>query len=283
MDVDVFNIPYDSGHRAFRTGQGPGYLLGPLVERLEEQGHVVTSAALEASTFPTTEVATMFELYRELALRVGTSVGGGRFPLVLSGNCNCIVGTLGGLGDAPVAHLFFDGHGDFNTPETTTTGFLDGMGLAMATGRCWNALTSSIPGFRPLPEALAALVGARDIDELEQRAIETSDVTWVSSSSVRELGVSSAMTATLERMRSRAEQIYLHFDMDVLDPEVAPANRLSPPDGLSLEELIAIVQLAKQRFTVAAASFASIEPACDDGGKTLRASLDVVDALLAQS
>ena len=71
-----------------------------------------------------------------------------RFPVVLAGNCNSYVGTLAGLETDRAGVSWFDAHGDFNTPETTTTGFLDGMGLAMASGRCWKAMPETIAWFQ---------------------------------------------------------------------------------------------------------------------------------------
>jgi len=105
-------------------------------------------------------------------------------------------------------------------------------------------------------------------------------VTWVSSRTIRDEGTLRALTSALDRFRSEAERVYLHFDLDVLDPSVARANRLSPPDGLSVEEVCDAVGLARERFAVAAASFASIEPDLDEGGKTLEASLDILEAVI---
>ena len=72
-----------------------------------------------------------------------------RFPLVLAGNCNAAVGVVAGLGPG-AAVLWCDAHADFNTPETTTGGFLDGMGLATVTGRCWTSMAARVPGFVPV-------------------------------------------------------------------------------------------------------------------------------------
>lgn len=110
------------------------------------------------------EVATAFELDRLIATETRLAVEAGEFPLVLSGNCNSSVGTISGAGIGNLRVVWFDAHADFNTPKTTTTGFLDGMGLAIAVGRCWSGLASSIPGFSPLPEANVVLVGIRSTE-----------------------------------------------------------------------------------------------------------------------
>jgi len=86
---------------------------------------------------PTAEVATAFELHGLVSNQVRRALGEGEFPLVLSGNCNiAAVGTLSGGGSYDLGVVWFDAHGEFNTPETTTTGFIDGMGLAIAVGHC---------------------------------------------------------------------------------------------------------------------------------------------------
>jgi arginase len=79
---------------------------------------------------PPAEVAVAFELDRLVSEQVCEAVAEGEFPLVLSGNCNTSIGTLAGVGPEGLGVVWFDAHADFNTPETTTTGFMDGMGLA---------------------------------------------------------------------------------------------------------------------------------------------------------
>jgi arginase len=104
-----------------------------------------------------------------VAERVSEATASGSFPLVLSGNCNATVGVIAGLAGASakeegaeeVGLIWFDGHADFNTPETTTSGFLDGMGLAIAVGHCWAQMVRAVPGFRPVREKNVVLIGSR--------------------------------------------------------------------------------------------------------------------------
>src|SRR5439155_21217551 len=87
---------------------------------------------------------------RRIAVAVRAVRAAGQFPVVLSGNCNSAVGTLSGLTPARRAVFWFDAHGDCNTPDTTATGFLDGMGLATVLGLCWYQLAASVPGYHPV-------------------------------------------------------------------------------------------------------------------------------------
>ncbi len=153
MDIQLLLVPYDSGQRAWRCGAGPEHLLrAGLPAHLQRQGHVVTAIHIveDDSAYPPAEIRTAFELARRLATAVRSARTAGHFPLVLSGNCNTAVGTLSGLTPARRATFWFDAHGDCNTPETTTTGFLDGMGLAMTMGLCWHHLGATVPGFQPV-------------------------------------------------------------------------------------------------------------------------------------
>jgi Arginase family len=153
MDIQLLLIPYDSSQRAWRCGAGPEHLLrAGLPAHLQRQGHVVTAIHIveDDPAYPPAEIRTAFELARRLATAVRSARTAGHFPLVLSGNCNTAVGTLSGLTPARRATFWFDAHGDCNTPETTTTGFLDGMGLAMTMGLCWDQLGATVPGFQPV-------------------------------------------------------------------------------------------------------------------------------------
>jgi arginase len=130
MDVRCILVPYDSGQREVRMGKGPEKLLEGL-GALPELGTLAVERIDMAATFPT-EIAGTFTLARLLAERVRHAVASGRFPLVLTGNCFSAVGVLAGLSPARTSVLWFDCHGDFNTSDTTQSGFLDSMGLATA-------------------------------------------------------------------------------------------------------------------------------------------------------
>ena len=76
----------------------------------------------------------------------------------------------------PPSVLWLDAHGDYNTPETTTGGFLDGMALAMLTGRCWRAMTAQVPGFEPVAEKRVVMFGTRDLDSAGGELLRSSRI-----------------------------------------------------------------------------------------------------------
>ena len=133
-DVRIIAVPYDSGNPDRRMGTGPQHLLdNGLGASLRTGGRGVSLTTVRHEREPPAEVATAFELQGLVSRQVRAAIDEGRQPLVLSGNCNtAAVGSLAGAENPGI--VWFDAHGEFNTPETTTTGFIDGMGLAMAVG-----------------------------------------------------------------------------------------------------------------------------------------------------
>ena len=207
--IMIFAVPYDSGHRALRMGAGPEHLLSNGMEAaLAATGREIHSEVLEVLEVTSpfrAEIATAFELFGMLAKRVHEATATGRFPLVLSGNCNSTVGVVAGLADTfpkeeEVGLIWFDGHADFNTPEATTSGFLDGMGLATAVGHCWAQMVRTLPGFRPVREENVVLVGGRSATQLEKERLLASEVTVVEEHSVGALGARGALGPALNAM-----------------------------------------------------------------------------------
>lgn len=257
-------------------GRGPGHLLAHgLHEVLGAGGSGVREITLESASELPTEVSTTFELDGLVAEEVREAARANEFPFVLSGNCAISVGTLSGLGNGEVGIIWFDAHADFNTPETTTSGFSDGMGAAVAVGHCWRAMAARIPGFAPLPEANLLLVGTRDVGGSEQRRLDESEVGVVAAREIRETDAPHALGAALDALGMRAGRVYVHLDLDVLDPEkVGPANGFAAAGGLSREEVEEALHMIRERFEIAAGGIASFDPACDGpGGEVLEAAL----------
>lgn len=111
---------------------------GGLADVLRRSGHHTEQEAIYAPEGFRTEISTSFALYRQLTGRVRAAHVRERFPLVLAGNCGAAVGVVAGLPPQGLGVVWLDSHGDFNTPDTSESGFLDGMGLAILTGQCWH-------------------------------------------------------------------------------------------------------------------------------------------------
>jgi arginase len=272
MDIQLLAVPYDSGNRGARMGAGPEWLLDAGLEGvLRENGHTVHTRIAELTADWQAEIQTSFELMRMLSAAVREARQSGRFPIVLAGNCNTAVGTLAGLGAQSTGVAWFDAHGDFNTPETTRSGFLDGTAVAIITGRCWTQLAATIPEFSPIPDNRVCLIGTRDLDSLESALLDQSSVDIVEPRQLR-----SSLPRVLEKIREHVDSIYVHLDLDVLDSAVAAANSYSISGGLTLEDLDhALAQIAA-RFRIAGLTLSAYDPAVDTFGHAAQAAIRLI-------
>src|SRR2546423_3461625 len=208
MKLNAIVVPFDSGFANRRMGAGPTALVeSGALDGARAKVADVSVATYEDATFRA-EVQSALAIDRWVAAQVRASLDAGAMPLVLSGNCITSVGTCAGIhahaGRAP-AVCWFDAHADFNTPETTASGFLDGMALGMLTGRCWTQLAATIPGFEPVPESRVALFGARHLDPAEETALRTSGVRWL-----RSVDDAAAVATALRALRDTSDHVYLH-------------------------------------------------------------------------
>ncbi|MFN2636517.1 MAG: arginase family protein [Gemmatimonadaceae bacterium] len=271
MNIQLLAVPYDSGNRGVRMGAGPERLLQAGIQgALSEAGHSVKARIAELPEGAWhAEIQSSFELMRMLADAVRSAQSEGSLPVVLAGNCNTAVGTLTGLGEG-VGVAWFDAHGDFNTPETTTTGFLDGTAVAIITGRCWRQLAGTV-GFAPLPDERVCLVGTRELDPLEEALLESSNVEIVKPPQLR-----SGLPRALRAVGEHVERIYVHLDLDVLDASVAAANTYSVGGGLSVEDVEYALALIGKEFRIAAITLSAYDPAVDSDGRAARAAIRLV-------
>ncbi len=274
MLVRLIEVPYDSGHWGARMGRGPGALLAAgAEERLRDAGHPAEAERLSLSSPFPTEVATSFRLCWVLSERVKAAAWRSRFPLVLAGNCLSAVGVLGGLRSTEVGIVWLDAHGDFNTPESSTSGFLDGMALSVATGRCWSGMAREIPGFRPVAPERVLLVGARDLDPTEEAELDAAGVARVPPAAIGRL------PAALDALRERVGEVYLHVDLDVIDAGEDRVNGFAGPGGLPLARVREGIRAVHARFRVRAATLAAYDPSHDPSGRVRAAGLEILREL----
>jgi arginase len=255
-------------------GRGPAALLERhgLAERVSSQGFDATVDTVEIPDGLVPEVARTFELNRRVAASVRSARAEGAFPIVLSGNCNSCWGATAGSGggEAP-AVLWLDAHADFDTPEDNLSGFIDVMALSTLTGSCWQALAATIRDFEPVRERDVLLAGVRDLDGHQRARLEQSEisVSWGSADPV------------LEAFDPEPSQLYLHVDLDCLDPSVGRANEFSAPDGLSLQQVLTLQREAVEAFDPVCAAVTAYDPDFDPDGRIAAAAMEIVLGLAA--
>src|SRR5262249_2740491 len=167
MKLQLISVPYALGKEASGMGAGPDRVISTgLAEHLSAAGHQVSALRLKLEERFRNEVGASFSLNRSLNAAVRSALGSAALPAVLTGTCPSAQGFLAGA-KGSVAVIWLDAHAGFNTPDTTVSGYLDGMALAVVSGRGFHALAHSISGFQPIADEQVLLIGARALDPLE--------------------------------------------------------------------------------------------------------------------
>jgi len=262
-------------------GAGPLALLDAgLVSTLERAGAAVRTVTVDVDEHYPAELERGFAVHRAIADAAHESRAAGATPVVLSGNCNAgVIGCLAARGRGGPGRLglvWFDAHGDFQTPDTDPDGFLDSMGLAMAVGRCWHATLGQLDGFSPLDPAGVLLAGTRDFDPGEREALEHAGVAVVPGGETPDL--SDAIAPALDRIARYTDAVHLHLDADAHDARFGCANEWAQEGGPDDEGYLAAVRAVVRGCAVTSVSLASYDPSCDAQGRIGRSCMALLTA-----
>jgi arginase len=236
----------------------------PGLERLREPGWQVIKPELpEGTTQDRISV-----LHQDIALKVEGCLASGDRPVSIAGDCCTAIGVTAGIQRAGLNHLvvWLDAHGDFNTVETSPSGFLGGMPLAMLVGRGEQSLLEALE-MTSMPEDRIVFSDGRDLDPFEREAMEGSGL-------IRLSNVDDLLTYDFPDL-----PLHVHFDTDILDPETAPAMNYLAPGGPDLIQLERIFRHLARSTRIAAISLSSWNPALDPEGKTMAACMEALDEL----
>jgi arginase len=274
--ITLIALPYDSGRWNERMGRGPIDLLeNGLPDYLRSQQHDVEVRSVQLAEMLHAEGQALVALQNLAVPIVREAIADERRVLILSGNCGpAALSAVSAVNPRTTGVVWFDAHGDFNTPDTSASGFLDGMSLAILTGRCWSALAAHFAGFEPVPEANIVLVGARDLDSLEATALSQSAITTIAPSKM------DALARAVEALTERVDSIYVHLDVDVLDNSEGSANSYASAGGLPAQALYAALETLERFGRIRIASITSYEPASDRSG-SIRAIIHNAATILA--
>lgn len=269
MNLTLIPSPFYLDQPRKGMGRAPETLLAAgLVGALERDGHSVVVAERKVNLGEGDRLTLMGRHLAALADAVADAQHVGRLPVILGGDCTLSIGVVAGLRRALAEDFgitWFDAHGDFNTPDTTISGFLGGMPLACCCGRGLETLREATGLTHPVKEAHVSILGVRDLDPAEKDLLDTTPVRRYTPDE-------------LANFRAEARPTYLHFDIDVLDPKYAPGVNYLTPNGLTPE---AALEAARSiRPHLAALSLTAVDPEIDPTGLTVQTALSLLPALL---
>src|SRR5918993_1054429 len=279
MRVDLVTVPYRYDERGEGLGAGPDALLGAgLAEQLRAAGVDVTGPH-EAHLDPALQeegrtALNIGRLGADTARLVAAARRNGDGALVLAGDDTAAIGVVSGLeqaagAGAEIGVVWVDAHGDFNTPETSFSGILAGMPVAIMAGLAGPLWREAAGLATPVATGNIVLAGVRELDEKEEELIRSTDLQVVPAT---ELCDGDDFAQAIDRLAGRCALLYLHVDLDVLDPRFVPSASTPSANGVSIEELAAAMTTVLQTGQVAALTISSLNPGAGARGERSVAS-----------
>jgi arginase len=222
----------------------------------------------------------ILEVQVRIAEAVHAAIGRGGFPIVLGGDHSVGLGSIAAAArDKKVGVLWVDTHGDFNTHETTLTGNVHGMPLAALAGYGHPNLVG-VGGWRTTGRCVdprnIVVIGARDLDPAERSLLEAAGVTVFSIAVIDRYGITRVVERALEIATDGTDGFYASFDLDVMDPTVAPGVGTPVPGGLTVREGHLLMEILAASGVMVGLDIVEVNPILDDRNRTARLAVDLI-------
>ena len=296
MDIRVIGVPMDLGADRRGVDMGPSAIrYAGLDEELDANGHDCTD--IGDLTVPRPETMTAEQngdrhakyldqtasVCRRIRASVTDALADGEFPLVLGGDHSIAIGTAGGAArEQSLGVVWFDAHGDFNTPKTTPSGNVHGMSLAALLGRgeFADAEWAVAPSIDP---SNVALVGTRALDDRERVALRESDVSVFTMYDIDERGAPAVVDEALDIATADTDGIHVSLDMDVLDPDEAPGVGTPVRGGVTYREAHSAMEAVADRLdSVRSMEVVEVNPVLDTHNRTAELAVELVASALGK-
>lgn len=290
--VRMLGFPIDLGADRRGVDMGPSALrIADIDVRLEALGYtVVDEGDIPVRNIEVQDVhdprlkylPEIAEMSAVLAQRVKGVLDDGDFPLILGGDHSMSIGSLAGIGahcreqGKTLGVIWIDAHADMNTAETTPSGNIHGMPLAVAMGYGHPSLTGLMGDFVKLDPSNLAIIGLRSIDAGERTLIKELGVAAYTMFDLDRMGVYEVAQRVLDDMARRVDHLHISFDCDGVDPTVAPGVGTPVPGGLSFRETHLVMEMVSELEAFASLEIAEVNPILDDRNKTAQFAADVV-------
>lgn len=297
-DVSLIYVPVFIGGRHRGAGMGPAALrVAELPEQIEKLGCRVVKEIEIPQPPPTCWfkkeegvgarcVPEILEVAAATAEAVEAALSAGTVPITIGGDHSLAIGSITGVSSyyrqqkEKFGLIWFDAHGDINTPDTSYSANLHGMPLAISLGKGEAKLTH-LGGFAPKVEGKrTVLIGLRDVDPPEKDLIRELGIHAFTMRDIDHLGMGKLSELALELVGSDVSGIHLSFDIDVMDPEIAPGVTTVAPGGMSYREAHLALTLLAETDLIRSIDFVELNPARDIRNRTAELTVDLIKTSL---
>ena len=297
-NIEIIGVPVDLGAGRRGVDMGPSAIrIADLEPRLEALGHTVVDCGDIDVMIPETQKvgegklrykAPILAACESLRLEVERSLGEQRMPLVLGGDHSIAIGSVAGSSNHLASQgeamglIWFDAHGDANTPETTPSGNIHGMSLAVALGFGDHDLVN-LGGRSPKVQTRnAVLIGIRDLDDGERDLLKKWGVTCYTMRDIDERGMRDVLDEAIGVASDGTAGIHLSFDLDVVDPEDAPGTGTPVWGGISYREAHLAMEMLADRANIIAIDLVEVNPVLDTTNMTGILAAELAQSLLGK-
>ncbi|HWR39087.1 MAG TPA: arginase [Patescibacteria group bacterium] len=293
VSISLIGVPLDLGAGRRGVDMGPSAIrYANITERLINLGHQVHDVgdiAVQRDTprhSPDTRLHYLDEIERvnyELCQTVAEQIELNRFPLVLGGDHSIAIGTFAGL----LRHkkrpgvIWFDAHSDINTPESTPSGNIHGMPVAVAMGLGEQRLTTICNGARLRPEHFVQ-IGVRDLDPGEKKLLRELGITVFTMHEVDLLGMRQVMEEAIRIAGNGTDHVHVSFDMDAVDPLYAPGVGTPVVGGLTYRESHLAMEMLSSSGIVGSAEFVEVNTVLDHSNQTGKMAVALIGSLMGE-
>lgn len=294
MKVRIIGVPMDLGADRRGVDMGPSAIrYAHLQQRLEENGIIVEDIGNievpnpESRKIKDTKLKYLQEILESserTADAVSDALEKGFIPLILGGDHSIALGSVMGASRTikKMGLVWIDAHGDFNTQDTTPSGNIHGMILAASLGIGHQDLVQ-LGGFSPkvLPE-YTVLIGARSIDRDEKRLIKESGINVFTMNDIDQCGMRNVIKKAIKLAGEDTAGIHLSFDMDVLDPMVAPGVGTPVRGGITYREAALAMEMLAEAGIIRSLEFVEVNPILDRGNETAKLAVGLIASALGE-
>jgi arginase len=290
LRIGVIGVPYNTGSKGLNIEGGTKALRNAgIVDSLRRFSEVFDFGDVNVNLPPPDRSNPKLlnpdqveVLCRALATKVKAAIDAGCLPFIVGGDCSMLMGVVEGLRslELRIGMVYMDAHGDFNTPETTPSGIIGGMDVAIVAGRGPKKLAAMFGHSPLLPEENIVLYGVRDLDPLEAKALAKSKVRVYQQEKIKRQGAEKSAEEILHYLESKCDYFYLHVDLDVLDQSVFSAQGLPVPDGLSRGEFQSTSKALAKHGKLCGVALTAFDAAKDSDGNQARRIVELVSKAL---
>ncbi|MCY9662848.1 arginase [Paenibacillus chondroitinus] len=229
-------------------------------------------------------LAEVIDINTRLAEQVSKAAEQGQFPLVIGGDHSIAIGTLAGLSGhyTNLGVIWIDAHSDLNTADTSPSGNIHGMSLAISLGM-GHPLLTGIQGdqAKVKPENIV-LIGSRSLDEGEKKLIRSLGIKCYTMHDIDRKGMAAVMQDAITYISGKTDGVHVSFDVDSLDPLEAPGTGTAVKGGLQFREAHLAVEMLHEAGIVTSAEFVEVNPLLDDNNKTSQLAVGLISSLLGK-